>query len=44
LITELEALSTRRHDPQVAKHLRSVLQLISAARGPRDTLVAFRFR
>lgn len=44
LATELEALSTRKHDPQVAKHLRAVLQLVSAARGPKDTLIAFRVR
>ena len=44
LVTELEALCARNHDPQVAKHLRAVLQLVSAARGPRDTLIAFRVR
>jgi hypothetical protein len=44
LIAELEALSRRKHDPHVATHLRAVLQLVSAARGPKDTLVAFRAR
>ena len=40
LITELEALSTRKHDPEVAKHLSAVLQLVSAAHGLKDTLVS----
>jgi len=44
LITELEALSTRKHDPDIAKHLSAVLQLVTAARGQKDTLVAFRVR
>ncbi|MGH2372982.1 MAG: hypothetical protein ACRDIC_05830 [bacterium] len=44
LVKELEALSARKHDPQVAKHLHTILQLISAARGPKDTLIAFRVR
>jgi hypothetical protein len=44
LVTELEALSDRKHDPQVAKHLRAVLELISAARGSKDTLISFRVR
>jgi hypothetical protein len=44
LITELEALCARDHDPHVAKHLRAVLQLVSAAYGPQDTLIAFRVR
>jgi hypothetical protein len=44
LISELEALSMRSHDPQVAAHLRAVLQFVSAALGPADTLIAFRAR
>jgi hypothetical protein len=44
LIRELEALSARRHDAQVAHHLRVVLQLISGAHGSKDTLIAFRVR
>ena len=44
LIAELEALSRRKHDPHVGTHLHAVLQLVSAARGPKDTLVAFRAR
>jgi hypothetical protein len=44
LIAELEALSRREHDPSVATHLHGVLQLVSGARGRKDTLVAFRAR
>ena len=45
LLTELEALSTRQqHDPLVTRHLGAVTQLVSAARGLKDTLVAFRVR
>ena len=44
LITELEALCDRDYDPEVAKHLRAVLQLVIAACGPSDTLIAFQVR
>ena len=44
LIAELKALCARDHDPQVTKQLRAVLQLVSSAHGPRDTLITFRVR
>ena len=44
LLTELECLCGRDHAPEVAKHLRAVLQFVSAAHGPEDTSIAFRVR
>jgi ribosomal protein L22 len=44
LITEPETLSRGTHDAQAAKHLSAVLQLVTAAHGVKDTLVAFRVR
>jgi hypothetical protein len=44
LIAELQALRARDHEAQVAKHLDAVLQLVSAALGPEDTLIAFQVR
>jgi hypothetical protein len=44
LITELELLGTRKHDPQMAEHLSAILQVVSESIGVRDTLVAFRAR
>jgi hypothetical protein len=44
LTAELGTLSRRRHDPEVGSHLRAVLELVSAAQGVKDTLVAFRVR
>jgi hypothetical protein len=44
LITELEALSRQNHDPQIAKHLRAVSQLVFKACGSKDTLIVFRVR
>ena len=44
LLSELEALCGRNHAPEVAKHLRAILQFVSAAHGPEDTSIAFRVR
>jgi hypothetical protein len=44
LAAELEALSERNHEPEVAKHLRAVSQFVSGAIGPKDTLISFRAR
>jgi hypothetical protein len=44
LVQELEALSERKHEPQVATHLGAVLQFVTAACGPEDTLISFQVR
>lgn len=44
LVTELETLCRQNHDPQVARHLRAVLQLVFRACGSNDTLIVFRAR
>ena len=44
LVGELEALRKREQDPAVLKQIGAVLELVAGARGPTESLIAFRVR
>jgi hypothetical protein len=41
LVWELERLSTRNHDPRVARHLQAVLEFVRQAVGKTHTYIKF---